>query len=102
MVEVPAPAAPDSVDHVPDAEEIDHASPVPFWEQMTGILRRAITSGRLSPGKIEGGEDALATRYGVSRPTVRRALDVLKAEGLVATTRSKGTYVLRPEDRPKK
>src|SRR5258708_37273719 len=82
-----------------EGEGIDHASPVPFYEQLTAILRREIASGRLPPGKIEGGEDRLAQRYGVSRPTVRRALDTLKAEGLVTTSRSKGTYVLRPEDR---
>jgi len=103
VVEVPAPVSPDSVITVPqrDGEQIDHASPVPFYEQLAVILRREITSGRMPPGKIEGGEDGLARRYGVSRPTARRALDELKAEGLVATSRSKGTYVLRQEDRPR-
>jgi DNA-binding GntR family transcriptional regulator len=84
-----------------EGEGIDQASPVPFYEQLTAILRREIAAGRLPPGKIEGGEDRLAQLYGVSRPTVRRALDALKAEGLVTTSRSKGTYVLRPEDRPR-
>src|SRR5258707_7519381 len=82
-----------------EGEAIVHASPVPFYEQLTAILRREIASGRLPPGKIEGGEDRLAQRYGVSRATVRPALDTLKAEGLVTTSRSQGTYVLRPEDR---
>src|SRR5260370_38526170 len=77
---------------------LDQASPVPFYEQLTAILRREIASGRLPPGKIEGGEDRLAQRYGVSRPTVRRALDSPKAEGLGPTPRSNGTYVLRPAD----
>src|SRR5260370_24127926 len=78
---------------------LDHASPVPFYEQLTAILRREIASGRLPPGKIEGGEDRLAQRYGVSPPTVRPAPGTLKAKGLATTSPTKATNVLRPEDR---
>src|SRR5260370_9554003 len=78
---------------------LDQASPVPFYEQLTAILRREIASGRLPPGKIEGGEDRLAQRYGVSRPTVPRALDTLQAEGLFTPSRSKGNCVLSPPGR---
>ncbi len=35
----------------------------------------------------------MAGEYGVSVPTVRKALDVLKAEGVVVSTPGYGTFV---------
>ncbi|WP_207781977.1 GntR family transcriptional regulator [Phytoactinopolyspora limicola] len=39
------------------------------------------------------GERDLATDYGVSIGTVRRATDVLREQGLLVTLPAKGTYV---------
>jgi GntR family transcriptional regulator len=36
-----------------------------------------------------------AEQYHTSRPTVRRAIAVLKAEGLVVTEQGRGAYVIR-------
>ena len=38
-------------------------------------------------------ENELAERYGTSRPTVRRAIALLKAEGLVDTQQGRGVFV---------
>ena len=43
-------------------------------------------------------ENELARRYGTSRPTVRRAIAHLKAEGLVISEQGSGTFV-RPKPR---
>ncbi|MER8235020.1 GntR family transcriptional regulator [Streptomyces sp. NPDC101490] len=55
-------------------------------------LRRAITSGELSPGgQIR--QDALAARFEVSRVPLREALKALEAEGLVVHHVHRGYFV---------
>jgi GntR family transcriptional repressor for pyruvate dehydrogenase complex len=44
-------------------------------------------------------EAELAVQYGVSRPTVREALSRLRLDGLIASRRGSGSYVLRRPDR---
>ncbi|MHA6325199.1 GntR family transcriptional regulator [Roseivivax sp. CAU 1753] len=58
------------------------------------LLRDDITSGAHSPGSLLPGEQRLTREYGVSRVTVRRALDALEADGLVARRAGSGTRVL--------
>ena len=45
-------------------------------------------------------ETVLAGRFGVSRPTVREALSRLRADGIVASQRGSGSYVVRPPGTP--
>ncbi|MFC8569436.1 GntR family transcriptional regulator [Streptomyces sp. NPDC057245] len=59
-------------------------------------LRRHITSGRLGPGERLPSESALSDRYQVSTATLRSALAVLQAEGLVEKIHGKGNFVRRP------
>jgi GntR family phosphonate transport system transcriptional regulator len=61
------------------------------WRRIADDLKRAIADGTIrdrAPAESE-----LAERYGVNRHTVRRALSVLNAEGLLRTERGKGTFV---------
>lgn len=44
-------------------------------------------------------ETELAQKYGVSRPTVREALSRLRLDGLIASRRGSGSYMLRRPDR---
>lgn len=44
-------------------------------------------------------ETELAHQFGVSRPTVREALSRLRLDGLIASRRGSGSYVLRRPDR---
>ncbi|AMD02745.1 HTH-type transcriptional repressor YvoA [Halomonas chromatireducens] len=58
------------------------------------LLKDAILSGRLAPGRKLPGELKLADQYGVSRVTVRRAMQALNEAGLVARKPGLGTVVL--------
>jgi GntR family transcriptional regulator len=57
------------------------------------LLRDRILSGEASPESRLPSEPALASTYGVSRVTVRRALDELAREGLIERRPGSGTFV---------
>ncbi|MFG2496881.1 GntR family transcriptional regulator [Streptomyces sp. NPDC048441] len=58
-------------------------------------LRDRITAGRLKPGERLPSEAQLAAQYEVSTATLRSALAVLQAEGLVDKIHGKGNFVHR-------
>jgi GntR family transcriptional repressor for pyruvate dehydrogenase complex len=62
-------------------------------EQVVAFVRRLIERGRLRPGDRLPAERALATRIGVSRPTVRAGLHSLAALGVVHSKHGSGTYI---------
>ena len=66
------------------------------YHRIVDDLRSAILAGRLAPGERLSSEWELAEQYRTSRPTVRRAVAVLKAEGLVITEQGRGAFV-RPK-----
>jgi GntR family transcriptional regulator len=69
----------------------------PFpYERIVDELRAEILNGRKAGGERLPSEYELAERYGTSRPTVRRAIARLKAEGLVITSQGRGAFV-RPK-----
>lgn len=72
---------------------VDRSSEVPLHQQVSAALRAAIASGELSPGARVENEIDLATRLGLSRPTVRRAMEDLVHAGLVIRRRGSGTIV---------
>ena len=59
------------------------------------LLQDQIARGRVAPGDPLPGELKLAEMHGVSRVTIRRALDALEAEGLVDRRAGSGTVVRR-------
>ncbi|MFB7937759.1 GntR family transcriptional regulator [Streptomyces sp. NPDC056049] len=59
-------------------------------------LRAQIYAGRLNPGDRLPSEPKLATHYKVSTPTIRQALALLQAEGLIEKTHGKGNFVRTP------
>jgi GntR family transcriptional regulator len=63
------------------------------YERIAKDLRSEILSSRRQPGERLPSEHKLAAEYGTSRPTVRRAIALLKAEGLVVTEQGKGAFV---------
>ncbi|GHH58909.1 GntR family transcriptional regulator [Lentzea cavernae] len=63
------------------------------YRDIANDLRRQIDSGELPPGSKVPGENDLTSQYGVEQPTARRALDVLKNEGLIVAKRGSGTFV---------
>jgi DNA-binding FadR family transcriptional regulator len=60
------------------------------YEQAADQLRDLIVSGRLRPGGRLPSESALARELGVSRATVREALRLLAAQGLIRTAKGSG------------
>jgi GntR family transcriptional regulator, transcriptional repressor for pyruvate dehydrogenase complex len=64
-------------------------------------LRRLIVSGQLSEGESLGREPELIERFGVSRPSLREALRILEAEGLITVVRGVygGVVVHEPDHR---
>jgi GntR family transcriptional regulator len=68
-------------------------SPRPQYRQLADLIREAIDRGEYAPGSPLPSEDELARRYDVSRPTVNRAMSILRSEGLIRVERGRGTIV---------
>jgi DNA-binding GntR family transcriptional regulator len=75
---------------------LDRNSPIPLYFQIAENLKRAIEDGTLEPGERLDNELDLAERLGVSRPTVRQAVQRLVEQGLVTRRRGLGTVVVAP------
>jgi GntR family transcriptional regulator len=69
---------------------------VALHHQISTLLEDMIVSGRLLEGGQLPTEAALQAEYGVSRVTVRRALQSLETRGLLARQRGRGTFVSKP------
>ncbi len=63
------------------------------YRQVADLLRSSIESGDIAPGTSLPSEPDLAARFGVSRVTVNRAVQLLRGEGLVRVLRGRGTVV---------
>ena len=74
---------------------VEAKAPFPC-ERIVDELRAEIVDGRRAAGERLSSEHDLADQYGTSRPTVRRAVARLKAEGLVVTSQGRGAFV-RPK-----
>jgi len=70
-------------------------------EQIADELRSLIVSGQLAEGESLGREPDLVERFGVSRPSLREALRILEAEGLITVVRGVlgGVIVHHPNER---
>jgi len=72
---------------------IDRGSPVPLYHQLAEQLSSAIRGGQLEPGDPFENELAMCERLGLSRPTVRRAIQEMVDQGLLVRRRGVGTTV---------
>lgn len=72
--------------------KLDPNQVVPLYHQIYLILRERIIEGHYDTKPLPG-ELVLAEQFSVSRVTMRRALQDLVKEGLVARGRGKGTFV---------
>lgn len=73
---------------------LDRGSPVPLYYQLAQQLEAAIEQGVLAPGNLLGNEVDLSVRLGLSRPTVRQAIQSLVDKGLLVRRRGVGTQVV--------
>jgi DNA-binding GntR family transcriptional regulator len=87
-MEIPAPGA-----------ALDRSSPVPLYFQAAGKLEQLIESGEMPVGGRLDNEVELAERLGVSRPTMRRAIQYLVERGVLVRKRGIGTQIVHPKVR---
>jgi DNA-binding GntR family transcriptional regulator len=73
---------------------IDRSSPVPLYFQFAQQLQQLIETGVLPPGTRLSNEIAMAGEFGLSRPTMRQAMQHLVDKGLLARRRGVGTQVV--------
>src|SRR5215212_8761174 len=73
---------------------VNRSSPVPLYFQVAEQLERAIFDGMLAPGDRIANEVALADQLGLSRPTMRQAIQLLVDKGMLVRKRGVGTQVV--------
>ena len=74
--------------------DLDRSGPVPLYYQISSRLEQAIRDQTLPAGSRLENEVALANRLGLSRPTIRRAIQDLVDQGLLVRRRGIGTQVV--------
>lgn len=67
------------------------------YTQIADQIRNQIASGEYALGDRIPTENELARQLGVSRPTVRQALDLLTREGRLVRIKGSGTFVAQPK-----
>jgi GntR family transcriptional regulator len=72
---------------------VDQRDPTPLHEQLAAILRAEIQEGKYAEAGKLPSESYLQQEHGVSRGTVRRAIETLTTEGLVYTITARGTFI---------
>ncbi|MFD7584167.1 GntR family transcriptional regulator [Kitasatospora sp. NPDC059811] len=73
---------------------------LPPFQEVAAELRREIEEGRYDDDAPFPSETELSGRFGMARMTIRRALDVLRDEGMITTRWGKGSMVVPVAQRP--
>jgi GntR family transcriptional regulator len=73
--------------------QVDRENGIPLYIQIRESLRERFREGEYEVGALLPSEEALAREYGVSRMTLRHALDDLVKEGLIIRKHGVGTVV---------
>lgn len=76
--------------------QIDKKSPVPIYYQLKQIILLKIKNGEWLPDMAISSERELSDMFGVSRMTIRQAINELVNEGVLYRERGKGTFVCSP------
>jgi GntR family transcriptional regulator len=71
--------------------------PIPLYHQLKTILLERIKVGALKPNDRLPAEDELAAQYGVSKATVRQALNELSVARVLRREQGRGTFVAEPK-----
>ncbi|NMA20370.1 MAG: GntR family transcriptional regulator, partial [Lentisphaerae bacterium] len=71
------------------------------YDTLAEKLRVDILAGRLKPGDAIQTETELAASFGISRNTVRKAVNILVGEGLLKKVQGSGTFVAQMDERMK-
>lgn len=68
-------------------------APPPKYAQVVTEIRRRIESGSYPAGSLLPSEHQLVDEFGVSRPTIVKALGTLRQQGWIGTQQGKGSFV---------
>lgn len=79
-----------------DPSAIQRTSATPLYRQIYSLIRAEVTGGGYASGAPIPTEQRLALAFDVSRVTVRHAIGILAAEGLVVRQAGRGTFVAPP------
>jgi len=72
---------------------IDKASSIPYYQQLADLLRREISEREARDQVVQlPSENELAERHGITRATVRHALDVLERDGWIYREKGVGSF----------
>ena len=72
---------------------IDKKSPIPVYYQLKSLIMGKIKDGEFPEGSLIPSERDLGEDLGISRMTVRQALNQLVAEGVLYREKGRGTFV---------
>lgn len=73
--------------------KIDPDQHQPLYRQIQGVIRDAVADRTLRPDDTLPPERELAAEFGVSRITIRKAIEGLVSEGVLDTRHGSGTFV---------
>ncbi len=76
-----------------DKTIVSRNNPLPLYHQLLEVLKEDLATGNFQPGAIFPSESELIARFGVSRATVRKALEELELAGLITRIQGQGTFV---------
>ncbi len=80
------------------SQTIERTSPVPYYEQLFGILRDRIAEGSFETDERLPSEHELCREFGLSRATVRQTLAKLETEGYAKRVARRGMFASMPEE----
>ena len=73
--------------------KIDRRGTKPIYRQIADLIRQEIENGSYKPGDVIPSERVYSNQLGISRMTVRAAIDELVNEGLLIRRHGRGTVV---------
>jgi GntR family transcriptional regulator len=74
-------------------QAIDKSSSIPYYQQLADLLRREISEQETQNEVFQlPSENELAERHGITRATVRHALDVLEQDGWIYREKGVGSF----------
>lgn len=65
------------------------------YRQLAAVLRDRVRNGELAAGQRIPSEKDLHDEFGLARETIRRALAILRTEGLIEVRHGHGTFVIQ-------
>jgi GntR family transcriptional regulator len=77
---------------------LDPEGETPLYVQLAAILKRGIEDGTYPATRRIPSEPTLVATYGISQITARRAVRVLRDEGLVRSVKGRGVFVIDPSE----